>query len=180
MKQRRRPLFLGIFQDEDDLLQATAATRRAGLSIVDIYTPYAVHGLEKAAGLRPSRLTWVCFGFAFLGFISALWLQFWIGSIDWPLNVGGRPFNSLPAYLPVTFELTVLLGGLGVVFTMLARARLFPGKKPLLVDSRVTDNRFVLALDADRADFDPTQVQMLWQKSNVVETKLFEAERRRG
>lgn len=173
MKKSGQLLFLGIFQDESDVLRATAATRRADLTIVDVYTPYAVHGLEKAAGIRPSRLTWVCFAFAFLGFASALWLQFWIGSIDWPLNVGGRPFNSLPAYLPVTFELTVLVGGLGVVFTMLVRAKLFPGKEPVLVDPGVTDDRFVLAIDADRADFDPVAIRRLWEESNVVDTKLF-------
>lgn len=172
MKKTMKPLFLGVFEEEEDLLEATVATRRAGLSIVDIYTPYAVHGLEEAAGIKPSRLTWVCFGFAFLGFTLALGLQFWIGSIDWPLNVGGRPFNSLPAYLPVTFELTVLLGGLGVVFTMLARAKLFPGKQSQVVYPGVTDNRFVLAVDADRADFDPSAIKRLWQDSNVIDTEL--------
>ncbi len=166
-----RPLFLGVFADEHAILAATEATRRAGYKIHDIYTPYAVHGLDEAMGLRRSRLTWVCFLFAFLGFAVALGAQYWIGAIDWPLNVGGKPFNSLPAYLPVMFELTVLFGGLGVVFTMLVRTRLYPGKTEQLVRPRVTDDRFVLAVEETDAAFDEETVAYLWRSFGLVDTQ---------
>ncbi len=164
-----RKIILGIFKDEQDILGAVKATRDSGYDIYDVYTPYAVHGLDKAMGLKPSKLTYVCFFFALLGLLTAIIAQFWIGSIDWPLNVGGKPFNSLPAYLPVAFELTVLFGGLGVVFVMLARTRLFPGKKERVVHPRITDDRFVLALEVRDAVTEEATVKSLWDKYSVEE-----------
>ena len=166
-----RSLILGIFESEEDILEATKATRQSGYEIYDIYTPYAVHGLDHAMGLRSSRLTYVCFLFAVLGLVSAILMQYWIHSIDWPLNVGGKPFNALPAYLPVTFELTVLLGGLGVVFTMFFRTRLFPGKRARLVHDGVTDHRFVLALEARDATMDEATLKKFWDRFHVIEVR---------
>jgi len=172
-----RSLILGIFKSEDDILKATEATRRSGYSIYDVYTPYAVHGLDSTMGLRSSRLTYVCFLFAVFGLATAIFIQYWIHSIDWPLNVGGKPFNSLPAYLPVTFELTVLFGGLGVVFTMLFRTRLYPGKRAKLVHEKITDNRFVIALEVKDTSLDETTLKKFWEKYKVIEVKqLPEAE----
>lgn len=168
-----RPIFIGIFADEHDIVEATDATRRAGYQIHDVYTPYAVHGLDKAMGLRNSRLTWVCFAFAFVGFALALIVQYWIGAIDWPLNVGGKPFNSLPAYLPVMFELTVLFGGLGVLATLFVRTKLAPGKVKWQPYQRITDDRFVLAVEETDAAFDEGEVHRLWQSFGVLETQTF-------
>ncbi len=164
-------LYLGVFGNEDDIVNATLATNSAGYTIHDVYTPYAVHGLEKAMGLKSSRLTWACLAFAAAGLLLGVFAQFWIGSIDWPLNVGGKPFNSLPAYLPVIFELTVLVGGLGVVFSMLVRTELYPGKSVWLPDSGVTNDRFVIAVEQRDAAFDPDAVQRLWQQFNLIEAK---------
>ncbi len=165
------PLFLGIFEDEDDVIQATRATRALGYEIFDVYTPYAVHGLDEAMGLKPSRLTWICLAFALGGLLGASVAQFWIGSIDWPLNVGGKPFNSLPAYLPVMFEMTVLIGGLGTVLALLIRAGLYPGKPARVVHEEVTNDRFVLALEQKDSSFDPAVLCGLWEQYHVVDTK---------
>src|ERR1043166_1314856 len=101
-------LVLGVFRDEHDLLEAAAATRSGGHPIHDAYTPYPVHGLEHALGLRRSRFTWVCLAFAVVGLACATLGQFFIPWMDWPVDVGGKPWNSLPAFLPIMFELTVL------------------------------------------------------------------------
>lgn len=169
----RNPLLLGIFVDEDDIIRATRATRIAGYEILDVYTPYAVHGLDEAMGLKPSRLTWVCLIFAALGLVLAVITQFWIGSIDWPLNVGGKPFNSLPAYLPVMFEMTILIGGLGVVFTMLLRTKLYPGNWKKLVESHVTDDHFVLALEEKNASYDAEILKSIWEEFHVIDIKEY-------
>jgi len=166
-----RPFIIGVFTNEHDILGAVKETRASGYNIYDVYTPYAVHGLDEAMGLKPSRLTYVCFLFALLGLLTAIITQFWIGSIDWPLNVGGKPFNSLPAYLPVAFELTVLFGGLGVVFVMLLRTKLYPGKRERSIHPRVTDNRFVLVLEVSDAVTDENVVRPLWENYSVEEVK---------
>ncbi len=171
----KRDLFIAAFGSEDDILGAVRAARQKGYDLHDVYTPYPVHGLEDAMGLKSSRLTYVCFGFAFFGLLAAVLIQFWIGSIDWPLNVGGRPFNSLPAYLPVTFELTVLFGGLGVLLVMFFSTRLFPGKKAQLMHERINDDYFVMVLDAGSPVFDLGAVHDFLSNYNVLETENREA-----
>ncbi|MBI4514886.1 MAG: DUF3341 domain-containing protein [Deltaproteobacteria bacterium] len=167
-------LFVAWFEEEDDIRAATTAAREAGFNIYDIYTPYAVHGLDEAMGLRPSRLTAVCLGFALVGLGFALGFQYWASVVSWPLNVGGKPLNSLPAFIPVTFELTVLLAGLGTVAALLVRAGLYPRRPQRFVPERVTNDRFALALAAD-GRFDETGARGLCRRAGAVETAFAEA-----
>ena len=160
---------VGIFDTEEDIIDATAQTRGTGYDIYDTYTPYAVHGLPEAMGLKPSKLTWACFAFALTGFTAAILGQFWIMGVDWPVNVGGRPFNSLPAYLPVMFECIVLAGGVGVTITMLARNRLYPGKRERLIHPDVTNHRFALAVERNDSSFDLNEITAIWSRYHVVE-----------
>lgn len=142
---------LATFTDETALLKATRAVHAAGIAIEDAFTPYAVHGLEEAMGLRRSRLTWVCFAAGAMGAIMAMSFEVWTSAVSWPLNVGGKPFASIPAFIPVTFELTVLCAALVSAGAFLARSRLFPGRRAQPVP-RVTDDRFALAVaDGARA-----------------------------
>jgi mono/diheme cytochrome c family protein len=142
-----RRVFVGSFATEEDILGAARAARQHGFHIDDAYTPYPVHGLDRAMGLRPSRLPWICFIAGLLGTAFALWFQHWTMAIDWPMNVGGKPRNSLPAYVPIAFETMVVFAGLGVVFALLLRCRLFPGKHAAPLGQGATNNRFVLVLD---------------------------------
>ncbi len=163
-----RRLFVGSFATEEDILGATRAAREKGLRILDVYTPYAVHGLDGAMGLRKSLLPWACFGSGLFGLVFALWFQFWTMAQDWPVDVGGKPWNSLPAYVPVTFELMVLLAGLGVVLAFIVRCGLFPGKQATLPAPGLTDNRFVLVLDAAAASFDASVVGQLCHEFHAI------------
>ena len=139
---------IGYFEDEHRLIEAAQAARAAGVGITDAFIPYAVHGLDEAIGQRPSRLPWVCFLAGLLGGASALGFELWTSAVSWPLNVGGKPFASIPAFIPVTFELTVLSAALGSAAMFLFRSRLFPGRKATPLP-RVTDDRFALVLDRD-------------------------------
>lgn len=136
---------VATFTDEASLLGAVRAARAGGLTIEDAYTPYAVHGLDEALGLRRSRLTWVCFLAGLTGGSCALAFQLWTSTTSWALNVGGKPFASIPAFVPVTFELTVLSAALVSAAAFLLRSRLYPGKgsAPL---PRVTDDHFALVV----------------------------------
>lgn len=160
---------VGYFEQEEQVVEATRAAREAGLPIHDVYTPYAVHGLDAAMGLRPSRLTWVCFGAGLTGGALALWFQWWTSAVDWALNVGGKPFNSLPAFIPITFELTVLTAGLVTVAALLARAKLFPGKAREALP-RVTNDRFALALGGAKGDWDSARAEGLLRIHGAVVT----------
>lgn len=161
-------VLLATFGHEDDLLAATNAVRRGGFRIVDAFTPYAVHGLERAMGLRPSRLTWVCFFCGIIGALGMLWFEHWTASIDWKLDVGGKPWNSLPSDVPVAFEAAVFLAGFGSVFTLLAISRLYPGKRAQIVDPRVTDDRFVLVIEESDAAFDLNVVRRMLQEYHLL------------
>ena len=134
----------GVFQREEDLVRAAEASRRAGWRIVDIYSPYPVHGSDRMMGLPRSRLPRAALAFGTLGLAFAFWFQFWVSAFDWPINIGGRPWNSLPAFVPVTFEMMVLFAGFGVVLTWLLVCRLFPGKTVVVPVRGVTDDRFVV------------------------------------
>lgn len=166
-----RRLVLGIFGDELGLLTATREVRRARLSVVDVFSPYPVHGLDKAMGLLPSKLPWLCFGAAVVGAVVKLWFEFWTMSVSWPVNVGGKPWNSLPAYAPVTFEVMVLAAGLSTVLAFLIWAKLRPGKKPVLWHSRVTDDRFVLIVEQADARYDAAFVGRLLQRCGALEVE---------
>jgi hypothetical protein len=163
-----RRIVLGIFDNESALLAATRESREKGIKVVDVFTPYAVHGLDDAMGLRPSRLPWVCFAAAVAGAGLKLWFEFWASMVDWPLDVGGKPWNSLPAFVPVTFEVMVLCAGLTTVFVFLIIARLRPAKKPIMPAHGVTDDRFVLVLEQADARFDFAAVRRLLERFSPV------------
>jgi len=164
----RRFLF-GVFEREEDILAATRTAREAGLRIADVYTPFAVHGLDQAMGLRPSRLPWIAFALGLLGAGVKVWFEFWTSATDWPINVGGKPWNSLPAFLPVTFEVMVLFAGIGTVIAFLFGRRLLPGRKARLPVQGVTDNRFALVLEETDASFDVAEVRKMLLAHNAVE-----------
>lgn len=160
--------WIAAFTSEADILGVTRASRERGYRIVDVYTPYAVHGLDQAMGLERSRITWVCFLAGLAGALGMLWFGTWTLAVDWPLNIGGKPFNSLPALIPVIFEVTVLFAGFGSVFALFLRCGLFPGKKPCIPSPGVTDDRFVIVLEDGGAAMDPRDVQDLFEEYGAV------------
>lgn len=164
-----RRLFVTSFGNERDIVDATRAVRAMGHEIKDVYTPYAVHGLDKAMGLRPSRLPWVCLLFGVLGATAKLWFQIWTSAFNWPVNIGGKPLASIPAFVPVTFEITVLFAGLGTVAAFFLVSRLRPGKKPGVTYHGVTNDRFVLVLVEKDASFDVDRMKEFCQLHHCLE-----------
>lgn len=165
MSQR---FMLGIFADEQDILAATKAARARGLKVHDVFTPYAVHGLQQAMGLEPSRLPWVCFLLGLVGAAFKVWFEFWTTSVSWPIDVGGKPWNSLPAFVPVTFEVMVLFAGVSTVIAFFLARRLYPGKTARLPVPEVTNDRFVLMLEETDATFDVGAVEQLLRGFHAV------------
>jgi len=163
-----RRIILASFAHEEDLHAAVGAARQRGWEIADVYTPYFVHGLDRLLGWRRSRLPVACLSGGMIGAALALWFQFWTTAQDWPLNVGGRPWNSLPAFVPAAFECMVLLAGFGVVFAWLFRSGLYPGKKAWLPLTGSTDDRFVVALRDPGPTAAPGMVQQTFQECHAV------------
>ncbi|HLT72843.1 MAG TPA: DUF3341 domain-containing protein [Cyclobacteriaceae bacterium] len=138
---------LGVFSDEDVLIHAVEKVRASGVRIHEVFSPFPVHGLDEALGYKRTRLPIAAFIFGVLGTTLALVMQYWMLGYDWPMIIGGKNFASLPPFIPVTFELTVLLSALGMVATFLIVSDLKPYKKPRQFDVRSTDDKHVMAID---------------------------------
>lgn len=138
---------VGVYGDDHKALNAVKAIREAGVRIYEVYSPFPIHGIDDALGYKHSRLPKAAFLFGSLGFALALIMQFWMMGYDWQMIIGGKNFASLPPFVPVTFELTVLLSALGMVGTFVVASDLKPYKKPRIFDLRITDNKHVVAVD---------------------------------
>ena len=161
----------GVFANESDILAVTADCREQGFEVIDVYTPYPVHGIDRAMGLRPSRITFVCFALTLLGAGLKLWFQVWASAVSWPVNIGGKPLNSLPAFIPVTFEAAILCGALGTVAVLFIRSGLFPWKRPQLAAPGVTDDRFVLAIRQTDPDLPPDLAENLFREHGAIDIR---------
>lgn len=164
-----RRLLVSSFAHENDLLAATRAAREQGYTILDAYTPFAVHGLDKAMGMRSTRLAWATLILGISGAVAKLWFQIWTSATSWPVNVGGKPLKSVPAFVPVTFEVMVLFAGVGTVLIFLAMRKLWPGKKPAFIYDGATNDRFILVLVQDNASFVVDEVRSLFEQFHLVD-----------
>lgn len=128
----KKKFVVGCFEDEAVLFPAVKKVRAAGYKIHDVYTPFAVHGLDHAMGLRETSLHTAGFIYGITGTTTALSTISWIFTKDWPLNIGGKPHFALPAWIPIMFELTVLFAAVGMVLTFCYLCQLAPGVKSII------------------------------------------------
>jgi hypothetical protein len=164
-----KSVLVAIFADADSLLRAVPLLRRECFCIRDVFSPFPIHGLDEAMQLRRTRLPLVTLLVGLCGLALAVALQVYTNVIDWPMNVGGKPDNSALAFVPISFELTVLLGGLGTVGAFFLRARLYPGKRALLPAAGVTDDRFALVVRRPDGDPDVRRAWRLLEQCGAVE-----------
>ncbi|MCH7399726.1 DUF3341 domain-containing protein [Belliella sp. R4-6] len=145
--ERDKNFVLGVFEDEDVLLEAVAKVRGSGVKIHEVYSPFPVHGLDEELGYKRSKLPIAAFLFGMLGTCLALTMQFYMMKIDWPMIIGGKDHAGLPNFIPVTFELTVLLAAFGMVGVFMITSNLKPWAQPRIFDLRITDDKHVMAID---------------------------------
>ena len=138
---------VGVFDDEDVLLTGVTSIRQSGVKIHEVYSPFPVHGLDEVLGYKRTRLPIAAFMFGITGTSLALFTQIWMLGYDWPMIIGGKNFASLPPFVPVIFEFTVLLAALGMVGTFLIASDLKPYNWPRQFDLRSTEDKHIMAID---------------------------------
>ena len=170
---------LGIFDTPDALMQAIPKVRAAGLGTVEAYTPYPIHGIDEALGLRRSPLGGMVLVMGILGAITALGAQYWISAIDYPIITGGKPPSSWEAFIPIMFEVTVLFAtftaGLGMLF-LLNKLPFFG--HPVLSSKAITGitrDRYALALEAETEAFDSAAAAQILREAGAVEVEVLPA-----
>lgn len=148
----------------DTLLAACNRIREAGYKKTDAFTPFPVHGIDKALGIKPTVLPWIALGGGLTGVTIAMVMQIWMNSINYPYIISGKPYISLPAFMPVAFELTILLASFGAFFGMWALNRLPRYSNPMFTDprfDRATDDRFFLFVDSADERYDKAGIEKL-------------------
>jgi hypothetical protein len=132
-------------------MQAVKQTREAKYHIEEVYTPFPVHGLDKAMGLEPTRLAIASFMYGLVGLTVAVLMMNFIMIEDWPQNIGGKPsfsyIENMPSFVPIMFELTVFFAAHLMVITFYMRSKLWPFKQAENPDIRTTDDHFLMAID---------------------------------
>ena len=138
---------VGIFTDEEVLFPAIKKVRSAGYKLHDVYTPMPIHGLDHAMGLRETSLHTAGFIYGITGTTTALSCIGWIFNSDWPVNIGGKSHFDLPAWIPITFELTVLFSAVGMVLTFCYLCQLAPFVRRHHFNLRSTDDQFTMVIE---------------------------------
>lgn len=142
----KKDYLIATYDCEEKLMEATKKVKAKKIEIYDIYTPFPVHGLDEAMGIKRSILPYVTLIAGAMGLATALALQIWTSAVDWPMNIGGKPSNSIPAFIPVSFELTVLFGAHITVGAFLALNKLWPGRQPTILDPAQTEDKFLMVI----------------------------------
>lgn len=167
---------LGVYGDDDAALKAVKQIRAAGVKIHEVFSPFPIHGIDDALGYNRSRLPKAAFMFGALGLLLALTMQYWMLGYDWQMIIGGKNFASLPPFIPVTFELTVLLSALGMVATFFIASDLKPYKKARIFDLRITDDKHIIAIDLANNPLAKEDISSIVAQSGAEEVneKFFE------
>ncbi|CCG52328.1 Alternative complex III, protein D [Flavobacterium indicum GPTSA100-9 = DSM 17447] len=164
-----------IYNDDDILLDAVKKTRAAHHHIEEVYTPFPVHGLDKAMGLAPTRLAICAFLYGITGFTIYANLLNYIMIVDWPQDIGGKPsfafYQNLPAFVPVMFEGTVFFAAHLMVITFFLRSKLWPFKQAENPDVRTTDDHFLMEVGVHGNE---EELVSFFKNTGAVEVKVIE------
>jgi hypothetical protein len=162
-----RDIIYGLYDDEEVLLKAVRQAKDQHLEIMDVYSPFPVHGLDPLLGLAESRLHIAGFVYGMLGTLTAFLGMTWIFTKDWPIIFGGKPYWSVPAFIPITFELTVLFASIGMVVSFYIVCGMGPGVTNPTLDDRITDDKFCIAFD--KSEVNPGDVEAFLKSSGASE-----------
>jgi len=164
-----------FYTDDDVLVSAVKKVKAAHHHIEEVYTPFPVHGLDKALGLAPTRLAIASFMYGIVGLSFAIWMTNYMMIQDWPQDIGGKPnfswWANMPAFVPIMFELTIFFAAHLMVITFYMRSRLWPFKDAENPDPRTTDDHFLMEIPVDGNE---EEITSLLSDTGAVEINIVE------
>lgn len=164
-----RPLHavMAEFPNPAAVIHAAESIRDAGFTRWDVYSPFPIHGIDEAMGLKPSKVSFFVGAGALTGVTIAMLMQWWMSAVDYRILNGGKPFFAWEQFFPITFELGILLGSIGAIASMFLLNKLPMHYHPMMKKERflrVGDDRFIIALEADDPKFDPREARTLLER----------------
>ena len=166
-----------LYNDDDILMDAVKKVKSADHHIDEVFTPFPVHGLDKAMGLAPTKLAVTAFLYGLTGLGFAIWMTNYMMIQDWPQDIGGKPnftwFVNMPAFVPIMFELTVFFAAHLMVITFYMRSRIWPFKSAENPDVRTTDDHFLMEISIHNNE---TELTSLLKETGAVEIKVIDKE----
>lgn len=173
VRTKGTPGIAGIWLDEHKLVEAARKTRASGYTKFEAISPFPLHGIDDAMGIPFSFIPWVTFIAGLTGFSFGTWFTWWVSTTSWPIIIGGKPMWSLPAFVPVMFELTILFGALSSVGALLYICGL-PKVDPPVIDPALTSHKFALFVPEDDTGYNAANVEQLFRELGAVEVKRTE------
>jgi len=173
-------LVLAEFNSAHDVLHAAERVRDAGYARWDTHTPFPVHGMDRAMGLKDSKVGWIVITFALTGLTGAFVMMHWMNGVDYPLVIGDKPGGApgtLPSMVPILFELSILLSAFGAVLGMFHLNRLPRHHHPLFGSERfrrASDDRFFISIDADDPKFDVDRTRALLEGAHAKHVEVIQ------
>lgn len=163
----------GLFGDEEVLKASAKALVAKGVHVKDVFSPFPIHGIDPIIGVPPTRLHIAGFIYGLCGMSLALFMFWFTLIMDWPMNIGGKPNFSLlvnlPAFIPVTFEMTVFCAAHGMCVTYFIRNTIYPGKKNWNPDLRTTDDKFLIQIDLDENSVSAEEIEGILKETGAEE-----------
>lgn len=170
-----------MYDDDHTLLEAARKLRDLGIKVKTVYSPFPVHGIDPIIGVKRTRIAVVAFMFGLTGLSLALLGMWYFMIYDWPMNIGGKPsfslIQNLPAFIPITFEFTVLCAAHGMAITYLIRNGTLPGMPASNPDPRTTDDKFVVEVHTvDNQGHSSEELTNIFKESGIIEISEREIE----
>jgi hypothetical protein len=172
-----KKVFHIMFDDEETLMHDAEKLVAKGIRVKDVYSPFPIHGLDPIIGVKRTRLAIASFMYASAGTALALLGMWYFMISDWPMNIGGKPsfslIENLPAFIPVTFEFSVLCGAHGMAITYLLRNGTLPGMPANNPDPRTTDDKFVMEITSDQnSQFSHDEIENMVRETEMIELSI--------
>lgn len=173
LRPKSRRGLAGIWTDEHKLVAAAAKVRASGVTKFEAISPFPLHGIDEAMGIPFSYIPWVTLVFGIAGFSFGLWFTWWVSTTSWPLIIGGKPMWSLPAFIPIVFECTILFAALSSVGALLVACGL-PQVEPPVIDPALSSHKFGLFVPENVKGYDAAKLEQMFRDLGATEVKKAE------